>query len=812
MTSANRNLSIRLAVIDGEKARRELTLTGEQGQRAMQRIKEATAPASRALVALDFAGGQARLGMERLAGNAGNLGFGLARMGIAGLAAAAAIGTVTLAVVKGAEAFRESEQSASRLAAALRATESAAGVTERQIASLAGELQKTTLFSDEEVQDAATSLIYFRNITGESFTRAIAVSLDLAQAWGSDVATAAQQLGRVLQDPEEGLGRLEKAVGELSFEEKEMIRQFVAANDLAAAQGVILDKLTASVGGQAAGQNKGLTGATNALADAWDELLEGIGRTVSQSETAIGGIHLLTRALEGLRAAIDPSREQRKSQLEAEIAELQNSFGTRLNQAVLGTAPILESKKRELKTLNTALAGEQKKADAENETARQAAATAAARRNRDALLSIEREFENKTLEQTRTRRDKLTIEAEQAKARIDALFRDGKNPDEATRARAAVDGNLRAGLAKLDQEAAKPTLQLAAANRSLITELEKRLNAERLSGREGSIQTELNRLNATATVEQTAQVRELAGALYDLRAAEKAATEARRAAERIEQEAARQREDAIRDISDKLLGTMPAYESAMVAAEEWRERTLQALSSSASDYETYRDQVEAVYDDLREKALDQSTNLEDGLTRAIRKYGEDAADAGAAAERVFNSAAQGIEETLTDAFTNASFSMKSFGDLAGQIAKQVLQEYIRAQIVSPLVSGIGGLFSGGGGASLLASIFHAGGEVGETSAPTRSMPAALYHHAPRLHNGLMPDEFPAILQKGETVIPKNTTPTAQAQPVEVKVINVTDPDMIRSMIAESMSGGRTRQIIVNSVLQAMDQRGLQVRT
>ena len=36
----------------------------------------------------------------------------------------------------------------------------------------------------------------------------------------------------------------------------------------------------------------------------------------------------------------------------------------------------------------------------------------------------------------------------------------------------------------------------------------------------------------------------------------------------------------------------------------------------------------------------------------------------------------------------------------------------------------------------------------------RSIPASYFSNAPRYHAGLMPDEQPAILQKGETVIPK----------------------------------------------------------
>jgi hypothetical protein len=36
----------------------------------------------------------------------------------------------------------------------------------------------------------------------------------------------------------------------------------------------------------------------------------------------------------------------------------------------------------------------------------------------------------------------------------------------------------------------------------------------------------------------------------------------------------------------------------------------------------------------------------------------------------------------------------------------------------------------------------------------RSIPASYFASAPRLHQGLAADEYPAILQKGEQVIPK----------------------------------------------------------
>lgn len=51
-----------------------------------------------------------------------------------------------------------------------------------------------------------------------------------------------------------------------------------------------------------------------------------------------------------------------------------------------------------------------------------------------------------------------------------------------------------------------------------------------------------------------------------------------------------------------------------------------------------------------------------------------------------------------------------------------------------------------------ATQFHAGGVVG-SGGVSRSVPASVFIGAPRFHTGLASDEFPAILQRGETVIP-----------------------------------------------------------
>jgi lambda family phage tail tape measure protein len=774
MATATQNISIRIAVIDGDKTRREMTLVGEEGKRALQKIREATAPASKTLVAVNVVSQQFRSELENLAGSAGTVGTTLARLGPVGLALAAAFGTITIATVKGIAAFKEAEQSANRLATALKATEFAAGVTAREISALATELQKTTLFSDEQAQDAASSLVYFGNITGETLERAIRLSLDFAQAFGTDVSTAAQQVGKALQDPADGMGRLQNKVGDLTTEQKELIKQFIEANNVAAAQNIILDKLSGTIGGQAEGQNQGLTGATNALSDEWGDLLEEIGKTASESSVAVGGINLLASAIRELRQAIAPTRDEELKDLQSEIAGYQSSLGGRLDAYFGLEAPNISNAKKRLRELNDEISAEQLQAEKQKQEALRKARDAAAERDKSALLAIEKDFQQKFKDIMQTERERAVEEAETAKRRIDALFKDNRNSEAADRARSAVDASLSAKLGKIDEEAARPARQLAEANQKVVESLEKRLQVESLSDPKARfVQAELDKLNANATAEYREQVKELAAAIYDKQKAEQDSKEASEAHER-----------AIEELNRELLELKPSYDTAKQALDEWKEKMIQDLGGVTEENRRFIEQLEQLYNlklkEIYDKSLQDSNKWEDGAVRALNRYAEEATNAAKNAEEVFGSASKKIEDTLVDMVSTGEFSFKKIGDLIQSIQQDILRSFIRQNITGPIASELGGLFGGGGGgasggggffSSIFSSIFHSGGVVAETMAARRAVPAHVFMGAQRFHDGLMPDEFPAILQKGETVLPKGMK---QAAPQVV--MNISTPN------------------------------------
>lgn len=72
--------------------------------------------------------------------------------------------------------------------------------------------------------------------------------------------------------------------------------------------------------------------------------------------------------------------------------------------------------------------------------------------------------------------------------------------------------------------------------------------------------------------------------------------------------------------------------------------------------------------------------------------------------------------------------------------------------------GVDSLNASGVGMFGMIGAAHSGWHVGMTPPPSaRFIHPAYFDDAPRLHGGLMPDEFPAILQRGELVVPRELT-------------------------------------------------------
>jgi hypothetical protein len=141
------------------------------------------------------------------------------------------------------------------------------------------------------------------------------------------------------------------------------------------------------------------------------------------------------------------------------------------------------------------------------------------------------------------------------------------------------------------------------------------------------------------------------------------------------------------------------------------------------------------------------------VSEALKSYASDALNWG-----------KGLGETLSRAFSGAESAFRSFVETGKLDFKGLVRSILadlavlafRRAVLGPIANALAGAFGGGG--SVAAAVSHAGGMVG-ISGHTRSVPAAVFAAAPRMHAGgwagLRPDEVPTILQRGERVLSRS---------------------------------------------------------
>lgn len=173
------------------------------------------------------------------------------------------------------EATKEAQAAIAQLDSGLGTTSANVPAASAELQRYATELQRTTSFSDEAVLGVETLLLSFQNLSGNTIKRATATVLDLSTRMGIDAPAAAKLLGKALSDPEVGMTALTRAGVIFSDQQKEQIKTFTDAGNIAKAQGVILDELGRRFHGAAEAARNTLGGALDGLKNQFGDLLEG---------------------------------------------------------------------------------------------------------------------------------------------------------------------------------------------------------------------------------------------------------------------------------------------------------------------------------------------------------------------------------------------------------------------------------------------------------------------------------------------------------------------------------------------------------
>ncbi len=193
----------------------------------------------------------------------------------------------------------EAENALAELNAVIKSTGGAAGMTADDITKMAAGLQKVTKFADDDIIKGQSMLLTFTRIGKDVFPMATEAMLNMAEKFGG-MENASIQLGKALNDPIAGVSALRRVGVMLSDEQEQQIKNFMAVNDIASAQKVILKELETEFGGLARAAGQTTAGKFAQLKNAFDDLKEVAGAALIP--TLLKLAEGLTKLIEGFMA------------------------------------------------------------------------------------------------------------------------------------------------------------------------------------------------------------------------------------------------------------------------------------------------------------------------------------------------------------------------------------------------------------------------------------------------------------------------------------------------------------------------------
>jgi hypothetical protein len=220
----------------------------------------------------------------------------------------------TAALTDSVAAAREATMINKDLEQTIKSTGGAAGITADAARDLADKLSGLTNFEDDAIVKGEAMLLTFTNIGKDVFPAATEAMLDMAQKFGS-MDSASIQLGKALNDPIAGISALTRVGVTFSDMQKQQIKDFMAVNDIAGAQGVILAELAKEFGGQAQAAADPWIQLQNALGNIQEALgmgiiplLNGVAQAALPAAQAIGQMAPMFQALgEGISNVLGPA-------------------------------------------------------------------------------------------------------------------------------------------------------------------------------------------------------------------------------------------------------------------------------------------------------------------------------------------------------------------------------------------------------------------------------------------------------------------------------------------------------------------------
>lgn len=725
------NFIIRLGVKDVDTVKRALAGLGTDGQRALQRIERAGAPASKGLLAINAAASEAHGGMRRLASQAGVLGTALQALGPVGTAVAAGVGAA--------------------------------------VAGIGAALVKARAAIDEldRLDDVANKLG-----VGVEALQELRFAADQTGVSMQTFDLALQRFTRRTAEAAEGTGEAKAALAEMGIALRDQ------AGNLRPVEDLLDDVADAFAGIEDPAQRVRLA----------FKLFDSEG--VAVVNTLSGGSAALREMRDEARqsgAVIEEDLVRKASLAKDEMAALQKEIDANLNQAFIDLGPVIVKTTKLIADLTGGVASladsfrditeqstrglEKRLADINKQLA------AAPKFSEEGLPPVLGGGRRDPLADLKAARDRIRAQLE-ARAEADAFAaaarrRTAPPPEPGTDPGAAADktgfdpDRIRAEIERSQTEARafvdRVTDAYLQATDQQIALIERRRDAD-LKALETVAASAAEKEKARVAIVETADA-QIAGVREA--AAARAARDRDTGFDPAEIRAAI--DDAKSDQAD-------ARDAALAALERIRDANLQATGEIVALIERRRDREIAALDDI---ALTEQEKAE------ARVLINDQANAEIAAEqdRLAEDQRRALDESarLFDQFGAVGTRVLADLALGGEVtADSIIQSFERIALDNAFQQVLGaisgGLFGGGaGGEGFLSKFFsrgfgiseggsgtalvgtydagftHGGGVPRYDAIPTRSLPASLWDGALRAHTGLLPNEKPIVIRDDEGV-------------------------------------------------------------
>lgn len=174
-------------------------------------------------------------------------------------------------------AYEQQKSTIDVLNSTLQATGATAWTTSKELQDAAQSLQKVTNYSAGSIEQMQTVLLGFKNIKGDNFKEATNAILDMATVMKMDLSSAAQSIGKALDDPINGMDSLKKQGFNFTAAQKQVMQAMIDTGDIASAQKIILEELAGTFGGAAEAAQQTSTRIKNAFGD----LKSGVGEFIT---------------------------------------------------------------------------------------------------------------------------------------------------------------------------------------------------------------------------------------------------------------------------------------------------------------------------------------------------------------------------------------------------------------------------------------------------------------------------------------------------------------------------------------------------